>query len=407
MCTKCTQKKLFILICLSYSPTHCPLPCSLSSCLIAYSTCSSVSCAHLLLTCPLLNNLLLTSLLTFLLPDCLFHLLIFLLHTPPTYLPRTLQSTAHLPAHFPIAGLLIPPARLSPAYTSCLPAPYSPIHCSLTCSLSYCRIAYSTCSSFSCVHLLLTCPLLTNLLFISLLLFLLFDCLFHLLVFLLRTPPAYLPPTHKSTFHFFAHFPMARILIPPAHLSPLHTSCLPAPYSPTYCSVPCLLSYWLIAYSTCSFLLRTPPAYLPPTHQPTAHFPAHFPIAGLLIPPAHSPTYCSLTCSLSYCRIAYSTCSSFSCEHLLLSWPLLTNLLLIFLLLSSCLIAYSTCSAFSSVHLLLTCPLLNNLLLISLLLFLLFDCLFHLLIFLLCTPPAYLPPTQQPTAQFPAHFPPV
>ncbi len=111
----------------------------------------TISCAHLLLTWFLLTNLLLTSLLTFLLP------------------------------------LLIPPARLSPVYTSCLPAPYSPIHCSLTYSLSSCRIAYSTCSSFSCVHLLLTCPLLTNPLITSLLTFLLLDCLFYLLFFLLLT----------------------------------------------------------------------------------------------------------------------------------------------------------------------------------------------------------------------------
>jgi hypothetical protein len=137
----------------------------------------------------LLTNLLPTSLLTFLLPDCLFHLLVFLLRTPPAYLPPTHQSTAHLPAHF-----LLP------------------------------------------------------------------DCLFHLLVCLLHTPPAYLPPTHQSTAHLPAHFPIAGLLIPPARLSPAYTSCLPAPYSPTYCSLPCSLSSFSIS-SCLLILLLFPPVY--------------------------------------------------------------------------------------------------------------------------------------------------
>ncbi len=140
---------------------------------------------------------------------------------------------------------------------------------------------------------------------------------------------AYLPPTHKPSSHFPAHYSIVSLLILPAGLPPDNTSYLPAPYSLTYCSFPCLLSYWLMAY-----------------------FPAGLPTANTsCLPAPYSPTYCSLTCSLSYCRIAYCTCSSFSCVHLLLTCPLLIKLLLTFLftnlffnfLLPSCSFAYSTC----------------------------------------------------------------
>ncbi len=158
-----------LLICLQLtsllrtSPAHFPTvryppPC----CSCAYSTWSPFSCSH------------------------------------SAYMSQTQQATTHYPCSLSLVWfpsvifllltvlLLIPPARISHAHTSCLPASYSPVYYSLTVLFhtANCPSAYSACSSFSCSH------------------------------------PCLHASTHQYITHFLAHFPS--VYYPP--------SCSPSPY---------------------------------------------------------------------------------------------------------------------------------------------------------------------------------